>query len=59
MKEEKNYFGFCPDKRITEVLKEEDFLLSAEIVPPRNGTNHRRVVDQLKLLLKQVPRCFQ
>ena len=39
-----------PDRRLTEILKENPFTLSAEIVPPRNGAGAGVIVDQIRRL---------
>ena len=39
-----------PDRKITDILKERKFTLSAEIVPPRNGSSAEAILDQLRRL---------
>ena len=38
------------DRRLTDLLKENRFTLSAEIVPPRNGAGPGVIVDQIRRL---------
>jgi methylenetetrahydrofolate reductase (NADPH) len=40
------------DRKITEILAQEKFTLSAEIVPPRNGTNSTEIRAQIERLAK-------
>lgn len=51
MTAEKNAFGYVPDRKVVDVVKEKPFILSAEIVPPRNGANHEKVITQVKSLI--------
>ncbi len=39
------------DRKITEILSQENFTLSAEIVPPRNGTSSAQIRAQLERLV--------
>jgi methylenetetrahydrofolate reductase (NADPH) len=47
-----SFTGPVPDRKITDILKESKFTLSAEIVPPRNGSNRQLIVDQIDSLKK-------
>jgi len=40
------------DRKITEILVEEKFTLSAEIVPPRNGASSAAIREQIERLAK-------
>jgi methylenetetrahydrofolate reductase (NADPH) len=42
---------FRPDKKLVEVLQEQHFTLSAEIIPPRNGSEQGKVLDQIEALV--------
>src|SRR5690349_9957359 len=44
-------FSFTPDRKLTEVLSKEAFTLSAEIIPPRNGTDQVKVLEQIHQLV--------
>jgi methylenetetrahydrofolate reductase (NADPH) len=43
-------FAYHLDKKITEVLAENNFTLSAEVVPPRNGAEEDVVLDNIERL---------
>ncbi|OFZ21762.1 MAG: hypothetical protein A2X94_15870 [Bdellovibrionales bacterium GWB1_55_8] len=43
-------FPFKPDRKLTDVLRESPFTLSAEVIPPRNGSEQAKVLDQIQLL---------
>ena len=45
-------FGYTIDKKIIDVLKENSFTVSAEIVPPRNGQNQQQTLQQLKEVIE-------
>ncbi len=42
---------FPPDTQLTEVLNRNDFTISAEIIPPRNGAEQLRVLEQVSSLV--------
>ena len=42
--------AFEPDKKITEILKINDFTVSAEVIPPRNGSNPIEIIKQINKL---------
>jgi methylenetetrahydrofolate reductase (NADPH) len=44
-------FSFRPDQKLTDVLKSKPFTLSAEIIPPRNGTEQLKVLRQIEVLI--------
>ena len=46
-----NAFPFRPDQKLTEVLAQHRFTLSAEIIPPRNGAEQLKVLNQIKALV--------
>tara|TARA_Y100000590_G_scaffold451683_1_gene593488 strand:- start:606 stop:1661 length:1056 start_codon:yes stop_codon:yes gene_type:complete len=46
-----NQFGYSVDEKITSVLENRDFTLSAEIVPPRNGTEQQKVLSQIDAMV--------
>ncbi len=39
-----------PDRKITDILRESPFTLSAEIVPPRNGSDRQVILNQIAAL---------
>lgn len=43
---------FKPDIKLTEVLRKGSFTYSAEIIPPRNGTEQTKVLQQVDALIK-------
>lgn len=43
---------FTPDRKMTDVLGKEPFTLSAEIIPPRNGTEQAAVLTQIDRLIR-------
>jgi methylenetetrahydrofolate reductase (NADPH) len=45
-------FPFRYDQKLTEVLKTQKFTLSAEIIPPRNGSDQKRVLAQIHTLIR-------
>lgn len=44
-------FGYTVDKKITDVLREKTFTVSAEIVPPRNGENQQVTLQKLQTVI--------
>jgi methylenetetrahydrofolate reductase (NADPH) len=44
-------FPFKPDQKLTSVLAEGWFTLSAEVIPPRNGSEQRKVLEQVQSLI--------
>jgi methylenetetrahydrofolate reductase (NADPH) len=40
----------APDRKISEILRETPFTLSAEIVPPRNGSDRQAIIQQIDAL---------
>lgn len=44
-------FRFKPDQKLTDVLSQGKFTLSAEVIPPRNGTEQGKVLDQIEALV--------
>lgn len=45
-----NHFGFKPDIKITDLIRSGKFTLSAEVIPPRNGTEQVKILDQIERL---------
>lgn len=45
-------FQYSVDRKITDVLAEKSFTISAEIVPPRNGQEQYKIITQLERLLE-------
>jgi methylenetetrahydrofolate reductase (NADPH) len=45
-------FGYSTDKKIIDVLKSQDFTVSAEIVPPRNGEDQKVTVSKLQQIIE-------
>jgi methylenetetrahydrofolate reductase (NADPH) len=43
--------AFAPDRKLTDVLSEHTFTLSAEVLPPRNGSEHGGVLEQIGRLI--------
>ncbi|MCB9072184.1 MAG: methylenetetrahydrofolate reductase [Bdellovibrionaceae bacterium] len=43
--------GYTIDKKITDVLKENTFTVSAEVIPPRNGEQQEDVFQKLKMIV--------
>lgn len=43
---------FKPDRKLTEVLAERGFTISAEIIPPRNGAEQGKVFGQVQALVE-------
>lgn len=43
--------GYSIDRKISDVLSEKPFTLSAEIIPPRNGEEQAAVFDKLKRII--------
>jgi methylenetetrahydrofolate reductase (NADPH) len=44
-------FPFKPDQKLTDVLSQGWFTLSAEVIPPRNGSEQRKVLEQVQTLI--------
>jgi methylenetetrahydrofolate reductase (NADPH) len=44
-------FPFKPDLKLTDVLAQGWFTLSAEVIPPRNGSEQRKVLEQVQALI--------
>lgn len=42
---------FRPDRKLTDVLSERCFTFSAEVIPPRNGTEQGKVLEQIQSLI--------
>jgi methylenetetrahydrofolate reductase (NADPH) len=42
---------FRPDKKLIDVLSSQKFTLSAEIIPPRNGSEQGKILDQIDALI--------
>ena len=42
--------AYEPDKKITDILKINDFTISAEVIPPRNGSNPAEIFKQISAL---------
>lgn len=43
---------FKIDQKLTSVLSKNRFTLSAEVLPPRNGSEHRQVLEQVNSLIQ-------
>jgi methylenetetrahydrofolate reductase (NADPH) len=43
---------FRNDTRLTEVLSNQNFTLSAEIIPPRNGSEQSKILGQIEALIE-------
>lgn len=43
--------GYREDQKITDVIREKDFTLSAEIIPPRNGSEVAKIMSQISQLV--------
>jgi len=46
--------GIKEKDKITDILKEKEFTISVELVPPRNGTTPERVMEEIKILKNKV-----
>ncbi len=44
--------AFKPDQKLTDVLSKNRFTLSAEVMPPRNGSEQRQVLAQIQTLIE-------
>lgn len=44
-------FPYKPDRKLIDVLTEGKFTLSAEVIPPRNGSDQRKVLSQIAALI--------
>ncbi len=49
---------FRNDDKLTDVLRRQAFTLSAEVIPPRNGAEQSRVLDQVKRLKESGAQFF-
>jgi methylenetetrahydrofolate reductase (NADPH) len=47
-----NRFPFRPDQKLTDVLKRSPFTFSAEVIPPRNGSEQAKVLTQVSALVE-------
>jgi methylenetetrahydrofolate reductase (NADPH) len=47
-----NTFGFKADTKITDILGKGTFTLSAEVIPPRNGTEQAQLLTQIESLVR-------
>lgn len=45
-------FSFKQDIKLTDFLKSHQFTLSAEVIPPRNGSEQRKVLEQIHQLIQ-------
>ena len=43
--------SFSADSKLTDVLKQGRFTLSAEVIPPRNGFQQSAILDQIRILI--------
>lgn len=43
---------FKPDRKLTDVLNQECFTFSAEIIPPRNGSDQQKILSQINTLVQ-------
>ncbi|MEK6705717.1 MAG: methylenetetrahydrofolate reductase [Bdellovibrionota bacterium] len=43
---------FKPDRKLTDVLATSKFTLSAEVIPPRNGSEQNILLNQINLLIQ-------
>jgi methylenetetrahydrofolate reductase (NADPH) len=46
-----NAFGYRPDLKITDVLMQGKFTVSAEVIPPRNGAEQAKLLSQIQSLV--------
>ncbi|MCE3009300.1 MAG: methylenetetrahydrofolate reductase [Proteobacteria bacterium] len=42
---------FKPDRKLIDILRESSFTISAEVIPPRNGTPQTKIFEELKELI--------
>lgn len=45
-------FPFRADRKLTDVIGKGRFTLSAEVIPPRNGAEQRKVLEQIRSLVE-------
>ena len=45
------HLPFKPDVKLVDVLKKNSFTLSAEVIPPRNGAEQGKVLEQIRTLI--------
>jgi methylenetetrahydrofolate reductase (NADPH) len=43
---------YKPDRKMTDILNEKRFTVSAEVIPPRNGTPHQDIISQIEELIR-------
>jgi methylenetetrahydrofolate reductase (NADPH) len=44
-------YAYRPDQKLTEVLAQRNFTFSAEVIPPRNGAEQAKVLNQIDQLI--------
>ena len=47
-----NAFPFRADQKLSEVLASRSFTISAEVIPPRNGAEQGKVLEQVETLIR-------
>ena len=47
-----SHFPFRPDTKLTDVIAQHKFTLSAEVLPPRNGAEQGKVLAQINTLVE-------
>ena len=43
---------FRVDQKLTDILQSQDFTISAEIIPPRNGSPQTEILQQISALVE-------
>lgn len=51
-KENFNRFGYRADQKITDFLATNKFTVSAEVIPPRNGAEQVKILNQIESLIE-------
>lgn len=45
------FVGFRPDIKLTQFLQGHEFTISAEVIPPRNGSEQQKILGQVQTLI--------
>ena len=46
-----SFVGFRPDIKLTDFLSRHEFTISAEVIPPRNGSEQQKILQQVQTLV--------
>lgn len=47
-----NIIGYRPDVKLTDFLSRHEFTVSAEVIPPRNGSEQQKILQQVNTLVQ-------